>query len=196
MRRGLVILFLGLATALVGYELFYHAASIPSRRLLQSPRPELAWLKQEYHLNAVQFYRVRRLHKIYQRDCRTPCQLNRRESEQLKALLAHSRAVTPEITHLLKERAKTRTQCETLMLRHLVEISRCMTPAEGRRYLIWTSKACLNTKSRLSPVGDSICTARLHFPAEPRELSNDYFEGLAITWRNNGKEPRTDKFTT
>lgn len=104
---------------------------------MHEPQPELAWLKKEFKLSDAEFARVTRLHEAYLPECRRRCVRIAEQDRQLQQLLAHATTVTPEIQSLLVERAKTRADCETEMLRHFLAVSRTMPPEEGRRYLAW-----------------------------------------------------------
>lgn len=144
MRRGFLILGLGLVVAGLAYAGLYFAGTAKSRQMLHSPHPELAWLKQEYHLSDAQFARIAQLHETYIRDCQERCRLIHQQDDQLKQLLAHSATVTPEIQKLLAERAQTRSECDASMLKHFTRISSMMPPNEGQRYLAWVEATCLN----------------------------------------------------
>ena len=55
----------------------------------------------------------------------------------IRALIATSGQVTPEVERALAEAGDLRRECETAMLKHFVEVSRAMPPEQGRRYLDW-----------------------------------------------------------
>ena len=65
-------------------------------------------------------------------------------NDQLSRLLATSSGVTPAVEDALAERAKMRSECQTAMLNHFFEVSRTMSPEQGRRYLAWVQEqTCL-----------------------------------------------------
>ena len=148
MRRGLQILILGFVLAGVAYGGFYFAGTARSRQMLQSPEPELAWLKQEYHLSDAEFARISKLHDAYLPQCGVRCQQVAEINMKLEHVLAGSTNVTPEIKSLLDERAQVLAKCQSEMLEHFYEVSRTMPEDEGKRYLAWVQqKTCLQSVS-------------------------------------------------
>ncbi len=144
MRRGLRILILGIILAGVAYGSFYFAGTSRLRQMLQSPEPELAWLKQEYHLSQAEFARISNLHDAYLPQCGVRCQQVAEINVKLERALAGSTNVTPEIKSLLEERAQVLAKCQSEMLEHFYDVSRTMPPNEGKRYLVWVQqKTCL-----------------------------------------------------
>jgi hypothetical protein len=68
----------------------------------------------------------------------------------LRALLAGTNTVTPEIEKKLAEIAQLRAQCQKNMLEHFYEVSRAMPAEEGRRYLDWIQDQTLGGGGRPS----------------------------------------------
>ena len=65
MKRTLLILLVGLVAGLISYTcIFLRATSFP-RSMEQNSHPELAWLKDEYHLTETQFAAVAQLQDAY-----------------------------------------------------------------------------------------------------------------------------------
>ena len=110
MRRGFLILSLGMIAAIASYYCIYLAGTTGPRTLLQSRQPELAWLKQEFKLSEPEFARLSQLHDAYQPQCRERCRLIRQMNDKLGQLLATTSGVTPEIESVLTERAKMRSE--------------------------------------------------------------------------------------
>src|SRR5437879_13846885 len=73
MKRGFVILSLGLLAAALGYCCVYVTATSSARRLQKSDQPELAWLKQEFNLSDAEFKRVSELHAASLPTCHELC---------------------------------------------------------------------------------------------------------------------------
>jgi hypothetical protein len=140
MKRGGIILLLGLLLAMAACAGFYYLGTAPCRRMMGESQPELAWLKKEFNLSDAEFARVSELHEAYLPQCRERCRRIEEENAKLQGLLARSTTVTPEIRDLLAERAKTRADCEADMLKHFLEVSRTMPPEQGRRYLAWVEQ--------------------------------------------------------
>lgn len=140
MKRAGLILLLGLLVGTAGFSGFYYLGTASHRSLMQEPQPELAWLKKEFKLSDVEFARISQMHAAYRPQCAERCRRIEEQNEKLQRLLAQSTNVTPEIQTLLAERAKTRAECETEMLKHFLAVSRTMPPEQGRRYLSWVQR--------------------------------------------------------
>ena len=148
MRRGFLILGLGMIAAIASYYCIYLVGTTGPRTLLQSRQPELAWLKQEFKLSEAEFARLSQLHDAYLPQCRERCRLIRQMNNKLGELLATTSDVTLEIESVLTERAKMRSECQTSMLKHFFEVSRTMPPEQGRRYLAWVQEqTCLREQT-------------------------------------------------
>ncbi len=140
MKKSGFILVLGLMLGAAAFAGIYYATTASSRRMLSDPRPELAWLKTEFHLSEAEFARISKLHEAYLPQCEARCRLIQEQNQRLEKLLGGTTSVTPQIQEILLERAKTRAQCEAEMLKHFLAVSRTMPPDEGRRYLAWVEE--------------------------------------------------------
>src|SRR6266540_3500954 len=137
MKRGFLILVLGLVAAAAAYGCVYFACMASARSLQQSDKPELAWLKEEFSLSDADFKRVSELHAAYLPQCRDMCRKIDSQNVQLQKLIAGATNVTPEIETALAEASRLRANCQTMMLRHFMQVSQTMPPEQGRRYLSW-----------------------------------------------------------
>jgi hypothetical protein len=117
-----------------------------------SSHPELAWLKNEYHLTDGQFDAVVRLHEAYRPKCAEMCRRIDEQNVKVQQLLAATNVVTPEIREALAEAGRLRAECQTAMLQHYYETSHQMPPEQGRRYLAWVQRETL-TPSEMLPTG-------------------------------------------
>jgi hypothetical protein len=149
-KRLWLILPAGLVVALLAYAAFYLHATSVQRSLEQSSRPELAWLKTEYHLSDAQFASVVQLHVAYRPKCAQMCRRIDEQNSKVQGLLAATNTVTPEIKAALAEAARLRVECETAMLEHFYETSRYMPPDQAARYLAWMQQETL-IPSRMLP---------------------------------------------
>ena len=140
MKKGPLILLLGLLASGLAFSGFYYLGTIRCRDMMRESKPELAWLKKEFKLTDAEFNRVSQLHEAYLPQCRERCKRIQEQDDKLQQLLAQSKTVTPEIQNLLTERAKTRAECEAEMLKHFLEVSRTMPPKQGERYLAWVQQ--------------------------------------------------------
>ena len=137
MKNGVLILMLGLVAAVAAYGCIYFACTAPVRSLKRSEKPELAWLKEEFHLSDADFKRVSELHAAYLPQCRDMCREIDAHNVKLQRLLSGATSMTPEITTALAESSRLRSECQTMMLSHFFQVSQTMPPEQGRRYLSW-----------------------------------------------------------
>ncbi len=148
MKRLISILFAGLAVAAAAYCAVYFSGTARHRELLEDKQPELAWLKDEFHLSDADFKRIIELHEAYMPHCREMCRRIDAKNAELKDLLAKTDALTPDIEAKLNEAAQLRAECQRSMLKHFFEVSRTMPSEQGRRYLEWVQE-----RTFLSPSG-------------------------------------------
>ena len=140
MKKGVLILVLGLVAAAAAYGCIYFVCMASARSLQQSDKPELAWLNEEFNLSDADFKRVSELHAAYLPQCRDMCREIDAHNVKLQALLSGATNMTPEITGALAESARLRSGCQTMMLRHFFQVSQAMPPEQGRRYLSWVKE--------------------------------------------------------
>ncbi len=140
MKKGALILVLGLLAAAAAYGCIYFVCMSPVRSLQKSDKPELAWLKEEFKLSDAEFKRVSELHAAYLPQCRDMCREIDAQNVKLQTLLSSATNMTPEITAALTETARLRSECQSMMLRHFFQVSQTMPPEEGRRYLAWVKE--------------------------------------------------------
>ena len=144
MKKGGLILLLGLLVSTAAFSGFYYFGTASCRDMMREPKPELAWLRKEFHLSDAEFTRISQMHAAYLPECRERCKRIAEQDLQLQRLLVSATNLTPEIQNLLTERAKTRADCEAEMLKHFLAVSRTMPPEQGKRYLTWVeNQSCL-----------------------------------------------------
>lgn len=145
MKKGILVLVFGLVAAAAAYGCIYFACTSSARTLKKSNKPELAWLKEEFHLSDAEFKRVADLHAAYLPECAEMCREIDAQNEHLKQLLIATNQMTPEIEAAIAEGSKLRAECQRHMLNHFYAVSRTMPPEQGRRYLAWVQeKTCLS----------------------------------------------------
>ena len=148
MRRGILILVLGVVVAAIAYCCFYVMGTATPRALMQSAQPELAWLKHEFNLGDAEFTRISQLHAGYLPQCMERCRRIDQLNDKLSKTLATATQVTPEVEQMLGERAQMRASCQADMLKHFFEVSRTMPPEQGQRYLAWVREnTCLREQA-------------------------------------------------
>jgi Heavy-metal resistance len=140
MKRVGFILLVSLAVAAAAYCGMFHACMGSHCAMLESDKPELAWLKKEFNLSDAEFKRVAELHAAYLPHCQERCQQIDAQHLRLKQLLTATNQVTTEIETAIAESARLRGECQREMLQHFFEVSRTMPPEQGRRYLAWVQE--------------------------------------------------------
>jgi CHASE3 domain sensor protein len=140
MKRGVFIFVFGLVLAAVACSCVYFACTASARTLQRSERPELAWLKDEFNLSDAEFQRISELHAAYLPRCQEMCRKIDAQEAQLQKLLANPTNITPEMEGALTEASKLRAECQTMMLRHFIQVSQTMPSEQGRRYLAWVKE--------------------------------------------------------
>jgi hypothetical protein len=140
MKKGGIILLVGLLLSAAAFGGFYYFGTASCRALMNEPRPGLAWLKKEFKLSDAEFSRITKLHEAYLPPCAQRCTRIAKLNRELEQLLSQASSVTPAIQTVLAERAKMRADCEAEMLNHFLEVSRMMPPEQGQRYLQWVEQ--------------------------------------------------------
>ena len=134
-RRAIFILLGVLAAgAAVFAGSFYLSRQVCVMRMA-NPADDLYWLRQEYHLSAVEMARVRQLHEGYMPKCAEMCVRIAGKKLEVEQGLLGATNINPAAAKELVELAELRAQCQAQMLQHFVEVSQAMPPEEGRRYL-------------------------------------------------------------
>ena len=150
MKRATVILALGMLLALAAYLGGYFAGTAKHRAMLRSDSPELAWLKDEFHLSAAEFQRIVTLHDAYLPGCAERCAQIDHKNQELKQLLATASKVTPAVEQKLAEAAALRLECQKAMLKHFLAVSQAMPSAQGERYLRWIEQRTFMPEHRMA----------------------------------------------
>lgn len=143
MKRAVVVLIIGLLAAAAGYcALFYHGTK-KHRAMMESTAPELAWLKNEFHLSDAEFERITTLHEGYMPRCAELCQRIAAKNLELQHIVSDPHVDAKAVEHKLKEAGDLRVECQKNMFNHFLEVSRQMPPEQGKRYLQWVQKRTL-----------------------------------------------------
>ena len=140
MKKGILILLIGLLAAVAAYGCIYLVCSSSARRLQRSEKPELAWLREEFKLSDAEFKRVSDLHSAYLPQCHDRCREIAAQNMKLQMLLSEAKDMTPEISAVLTDSSRLRAECQSMMLRHFFQVSQMMPPEQGRRYLAWVQE--------------------------------------------------------
>ena len=145
MKRGILILALGLVVAALAYCCVYLMGTATPRALMRSAQPELAWLKHEFNVSDSELSRISKLHGAYLSQCKEHCRQIENLNNKLTKAIGSAAQVTPEIEKLLDERGRMRTECQAEMLKHFFAVSQTMPPEQGKRYLAWVQEhTCLS----------------------------------------------------
>ncbi len=140
MKKAVLILLLGLVAAAAAYGSMYFLCTAPARGLEQNTQPELAWLKEEFHLSDAEYNRIAALHAAYLPQCAELCRRVDAQNQRIRTLLAATNQMTPDIELAIAQATALRGECQRNMLKHFYDVSRTMPPEEGRRYLAWVQE--------------------------------------------------------
>jgi Spy/CpxP family protein refolding chaperone len=143
MKRPVIIVPLGLLVALAGYCALYYSGTKDHRRMLESPTPELAWLKKEFQLGDADFEHIAQLHEAYMPRCAEFCQRIAVKNSELQQLVGAGTVDGKAIEAKLEEIGNLRVECQKNMFRHFLEVSHQMPSEQGRRYLQWVQQRTL-----------------------------------------------------
>lgn len=143
MKRAVVIVVAGLLAAFTGYCALYYCATKKHREMMESPAPELAWLKSEFRLSDEEFERIAKLHEGYMARCAELCQRIAQKSSELRHILSGTNIDAKAVEQKLNEAGELRVECQKNMFNHFLEVSRHMPPAQGSRYLQWVQQRTL-----------------------------------------------------
>lgn len=135
MRRAILILLSMLVLGTGVFTLAYVMAGRLYMDHLRRAGDDLDWLQREFSLSGADLERVRRLHEGYLPQCGEMCRRIAEKKRELEHVLDGSTNFSAEAELKLKEVAALRAQCQAQMLRHFYEVSRTMSPEQGRRYL-------------------------------------------------------------
>jgi len=155
MKRAALILVVGLLAAVGGYCTLYYCGTRPQRHMLESPAPELAWLRKEFNLSDAEFARVAELHEGYMPRCAELCRQIAKKNAELRQLLAGTNVDAKAVEQKLKEAGELRVQCQKNMFNHFLEVSHQMPPEQGRRYLQWVQQKTLTPEHDMAQRHDA-----------------------------------------
>ena len=137
-RWGFRLSFILAAAAAVGLIAFYVCNFLATRELramAQAPNGDLQWLRQEFHLNDVQFKTIADLHTAYAPVCDEMCRRIMEANAKVDRLVSGNHQVTPELEAAIREAERVREDCRMQMLAHIYRVCAQMSPADGQRYL-------------------------------------------------------------
>ena len=149
MNRSLIVVLGALAIGAAVFAGSYFAGQRAGIACAANPADDLAWLREEFHLNADQMARIRQLHEGYKPQCAKMCALIAAKKAELQAVLANETNVTADAEKELTELGELRAQCQAQMLRHFIAVSQAMPPEEGRRYLAEMEKITLGSHEEI-----------------------------------------------
>jgi len=144
MKRAAVILVVGLLAAAAGYCALYYCGTKKHREMLESPAPELAWLKREFQLDDAEFERITKLHEGYMPRCAELCRRIAQKDSELQQVISGPDVDAKAAELKLKEAGELRVECQQNMFNHFLEVSRQMPPEQGKRYLQWVQQRTLS----------------------------------------------------
>jgi hypothetical protein len=135
MRKGAVLLIVGIVLSAVLYIAYYCFATAPMAGMLKQPGGGLEWLRREFHLTDAQYARIHQLHDSYAPACARMCEKVTRANARLEEVIRRNDGVTVEVQAAMEESAAVRRECSLAMLAHAYVVSAEMSPDQGQRYL-------------------------------------------------------------
>jgi hypothetical protein len=150
MKRVVAILMLGLLVAAAGYCALYYHGIRAHREMLDSPAPELAWLKKEFQLGEPEFDRIAKLHEGYMPRCAEFCRRIAQKNSELQQIISGTNVDARAVEQRLKEAGDLRVECQKNMFHHFLEVSRQMPPEQGKRYLQWVQRRTLAPEQNMA----------------------------------------------
>jgi len=149
MRRSLLILFaVVVASAALCFGVYRLAGHLCAAHLAHST-DDLDWLRTEFRLSDAEMARIRDLHQGYLPKCQEFCDRIAAKKREIAATLSSDTNLTTAVEQKLSEVASFRAQCQAAMLRHFVEVSRVMPPAQGKRYLAEMQRLTLGSHEQI-----------------------------------------------
>jgi len=149
MKRSPAILLLALAAGIAVFAASFVVAQRVCAKRLAASADDLDWLRQEFQLSDAGLARVRQLHEGYLPRCAEMCRRIAVKKRELESALAGRTNLSSDAEQKLTELAALRAQCQTQMLRHFVEVSQAMPPAQGRRYLAEMERITLGSHEQI-----------------------------------------------
>jgi hypothetical protein len=134
-KRSSIILFLALAASAALFAGSYMICQKLCAKKMARTADDLDWLRHGLNLGDAEMNRVRELHDGYMSKCAEMCKEIAVKKRELESALAGATNLTATAEQKLSELGALRSQCQTQMLRHFVEVSQAMPPEQGRRYL-------------------------------------------------------------
>jgi hypothetical protein len=149
MNRSLVILLGALALGAAIFAGSYFASQRACVMCRSTPADDLAWLRDEYHLNDAEMAHIRELHEGYLPQCAAFCAQIAVKKAELETALANGTNLTGEAQTRLAELAELRARCQAQMLQHFMNVSHVMPPEQGRRYLAEMQRLTLGSHEEM-----------------------------------------------
>jgi len=135
MKRSLLILLGALTLGTAIFAGSYFVAQRTTKMCCAKPTDDLAWLRDEFHLNDQEMTQVRKLHEGYMPQCAEMCAKIAAKKTELETSLGNGTNLTAEAQTKMAELADLRARCQAQMLQHFINVSQAMPPEQGRRYL-------------------------------------------------------------
>lgn len=133
MKKGLIIIsVIGLAIAT--YFVVHLSVTMEARAVLRSECPELIWLKREYALTDSQFEKIQELHNIHDAECQIHCRALATTQQQLQKVIISEPLDSPTVQNALQAWRAQQIISQDSILKHMVNVSNEMDPAQGKRY--------------------------------------------------------------
>lgn len=135
MKKGLLILFLALATGAAAFMVARSHRQSEHNAVLLDTLSELTWLRKELKLSEEQFRQASELHTAYRPICAEMCHNITKAHAKLETLAQSGRGITPELTAAIQHHARVHAECQEKMLEHLYQTAALLDDKQAARYL-------------------------------------------------------------
>lgn len=135
MKRFWVLLGLVALVGVASYAIYFKRAMADVVMTPDGTDAELSWLKREFALDSAQYEKVLALHHAYRPICADHCDRYIAARKRLDELLKNQ-SWTPEASAAIAEQARLQGECHASMLKYAYDVAACMSPEQGRRYLV------------------------------------------------------------
>lgn len=135
MKRRYLLFLASVAIGVAAFTVCYFPATARTEVALATRGAELAWLREEFHLNDAQFTAIQRLYQNYAPRCEEMYRQITTADARADRLIALNHEVTAEVAAALSECAHIQEECRRAALAHIYAVAEQMPPAEATRYL-------------------------------------------------------------
>jgi len=133
-KKVFLLLIAAIALACMGYAVYFKAATHKTQNMMGAKEGGMEWLRSEFHLDDVQYSKIKALHDAFEPECDKHCRDLAEANRNLAKLMQESPEYSPEIAHALEKCAEIKSECRKATLGQIYAVSHLMGSDEGLRY--------------------------------------------------------------